>query len=77
MAGVESLVPGRVGIVAQLFQAVPNATPAAVEAAIKATAYKFTDGAPYDANGTSVDKGYGLVDAYSAVLYLRAHPTVP
>jgi serine protease AprX len=38
-----------------------NATPAQVELAIKQSAYKFAGGAPY-VNGTSFDKGYGLVD---------------
>jgi serine protease AprX len=64
------------GIVAQLFQANPSATPAQVEAAIKATAYKFANGAPYvtdpSGNGTtSFDKGHGLVDVVAAVAAIR------
>lgn len=76
ISGTSMATPHVVGIVAQLFQAVPDATPAAVEAAVTATAYPFANGAPY-VGGTSVDKGHGLIDAYAAVLYLRAHPTVP
>ena len=37
--------PHIAGIVAQLFQADPTATPAEIEAALKGTAYRFTDGA--------------------------------
>ena len=62
------------GIVAQLFQANPSATPAQVEAAIESTAYKYTDGAPYEAgtNGsTSFDKGHGLVDVVAAANAIR------
>jgi serine protease AprX len=69
--------PHIVGIVTQLFQVAPAATPAQVEDALKATAYKFTDGAGYQTVGsytTSVDKGTGLVDAYAAALRLGATP---
>ena len=65
--------PHIAGIVAQLFQANPAATPAQVEAALKSTAYKFTDGAAYEAGPlgtTSYDKGYGLVDVVAAVAAL-------
>ena len=37
--------PHIAGIVAQLFQADPSATPAEIEAALKGTTYRFTDGA--------------------------------
>ena len=63
------------GIVAQLFQANPGATPAQVEAAIETTAHKYADGAPYEAgdpNGsTSFDKGHGLVDVVGAANAVR------
>ena len=62
------------GIVAQLFQANPGATPAQVEAALETTAYKYTNGAPYEAgtNGTtSFDKGHGLVDVVAAANAVR------
>ncbi len=63
------------GIVAQLFQANPAATPAQIEAAIESTAYKYTDGAAYqggDPNGTtSFDKGHGLVDVVAAATAVR------
>ncbi|MBC7594393.1 MAG: S8 family serine peptidase, partial [Kineosporiaceae bacterium] len=66
--------PHIAGIVAQLAQASPNATPAQIENAIKSTAYKFSFGAPYEAGPlgtTSFDKGYGLVDVVAAVNSLR------
>lgn len=70
ISGTSMATPHVVGIVAQLFQHSPNATPAQIENAIKSTAYKFTNGAPYEPNGTSVDKGAGLIDAYAAALAL-------
>ncbi|MGB9012232.1 MAG: S8 family serine peptidase, partial [Aeromicrobium sp.] len=57
------------GIVAQLFQANPAASPAQVEDTLKRTAHKFTDGAAYEAGPlgtTSYDKGHGLVDVVAA-----------
>ena len=66
ISGTSMATPHIAGIVAQLFQRSPGATPAQVEDAIKSTAYKYTNGAPYDANGTSYDKGYGLVDVVAA-----------
>jgi serine protease AprX len=75
ISGTSMATPHIVGIVTQLFQVAPNATPAQIEDALKATAVKFTDGAPYEPAGvytTSVDKGTGLVDAYSAAVRLGA-----
>jgi serine protease AprX len=66
ISGTSMAAPHIAGIVAQLFQRAPGATPAQVENAIKSTAYKYTNGAPYDATGTSYDKGYGLVDVVAA-----------
>ena len=76
ISGTSMATPHISGIVAQLFQANPSATPAQVEAAIKATAHKFTNGAPYvtdpAGNGTtSFDKGHGLVDVVAAVAAIR------
>ncbi len=74
ISGTSMATPHISGIVAQLFQANPSATPAQVEAAIESTAYKYTDGAPYEAgtNGTtSFDKGHGLVDVVAAVNAIR------
>ena len=76
ISGTSMATPHISGIVAQLFQANPVATPAQVEAAIKATAYKFTNGAAYvtdpSGNGTtSFDKGHGLVDVVAAVAAIR------
>jgi serine protease AprX len=75
ISGTSMATPHISGIVAQLFQAQPQATPAQVEAALKATAHKFTDGAPYvtdpSGNGTtSFDKGHGLVDVVAAATAL-------
>ena len=74
ISGTSMAAPHIAGIVAQLFQANPSATPAQVEEALKTTAYKYTDGAPYE-NGalgtTSVDKGYGLVDVVAAAQAVR------
>jgi serine protease AprX len=74
ISGTSMATPHISGIVAQLFQANPAATPAQVEAAIESTAYKYTNGAPYEAgtNGTtSFDKGHGLVDVVAAANAIR------
>ncbi len=74
ISGTSMAAPHIAGIVAQLFQANPSATPAQVENALKTTAYKYADGAPYE-NGpvgtTSFDKGYGLVDVVAAAEAVR------
>lgn len=74
ISGTSMATPHISGIVAQLFQANPSATPAQIESAIESTAYKYTDGAPYEAgtNGpTSFDKGHGLVDVVEAANAVR------
>jgi serine protease AprX len=70
ISGTSMAAPHIAGIVAQLFQADPSATPAEIEAALKGSTYRFTDGAPYASMGgysTSFDKGTGLVDVVAAV----------
>ena len=65
ISGTSMAAPHIAGIVAQLFQRAPSATPAQVEDAIKSTAHKYTFGAAYEPaplGATSYDKGYGLVD---------------
>jgi subtilisin family serine protease len=70
ISGTSMAAPHIAGIVAQLFQADPSATPAEIEAALKGTTHPFTDGAAYstvDGLSTSFDKGTGLVDVVAAV----------
>jgi subtilisin family serine protease len=75
ISGTSMAAPHVAGIVAQLFQADPSATPAEVEAALTGTAHRFADGAPYATVGgrtTSFDKGAGLVDVVAAVARLTS-----
>ncbi len=78
ISGTSMAAPHIAGIVAQLFQAKPTASPAEIETALKQTAYKYSDGAAYE-NGalgtTSFDKGYGLVDVVAAATALRGSTT--
>ena len=70
ISGTSMAAPHIAGIVAQLFEADPTATPAEIEAALKSTAHRFPDGAAYrSVSGytTSFDKGVGLVDVVAAV----------
>ena len=69
ISGTSMAAPHIAGVVAQLFQANPSATPAQVEDALKTTAHKFSNGAAYEAGAlgtTSFDKGYGLVDVVAS-----------
>ena len=73
ISGTSMAAPHVAGIVAQLFEADPAATPAEIEAALKGTTHRFTDGAAYTTVGgypTSHDKGTGLVDVVAAVARL-------
>jgi subtilisin family serine protease len=75
ISGTSMAAPHIAGIVAQLFQAKPTASPAQIEKALKGTAYRYANGAPYRSVGgvqTSFDKGTGLVDVVAAVKRLRA-----
>ena len=69
ISGTSMAAPHIAGIVAQLFQRAPGATPTQVENAMKSTAHKYTFGAPYETGPqgtTSFDKGTGLVDVVAA-----------
>jgi subtilisin family serine protease len=80
ISGTSMAAPHIAGIVAQLFQADPTASPAEIEAALKSTAYRYSDGAAYTAAGgytTSFDKGTGLVDVVAATQALTATTTEP
>jgi serine protease AprX len=73
-SGTSWAAPHVAAIVAMLFQADPNASPAAIDDAIKATAHRYGGGG-YRRVGrylTSYDRGAGLVDAYAAALTLGA-----
>ena len=75
ISGTSMAAPQVAGIVAQLFQAAPDASPAQIEDTLKSTAYRFTAGAPYQQAGaylSSFDKGTGLVDAVAAATALGA-----
>ncbi|NUR06412.1 MAG: S8 family peptidase [Nocardioidaceae bacterium] len=74
ISGTSMAAPHIAGIVAQLFQDTPTATPAQVEDAIKSTAHKYAFGAAYEPGPlgtTSYDKGYGLVDVVAAAQALH------
>jgi serine protease AprX len=63
LSGTSMAAPQIVGIVALLFQADPTATPAQIEKALKSTAFRYSNGAPYQQVGgdqTSFDNDTGL-----------------
>jgi subtilisin family serine protease len=79
ISGTSMAAPHIAGIVAQLFQADPGATPAEIEAVLKGTTYRYTDGAAYRLVGgysSSYDKGTGLVDVVAAAQALTAPESV-
>ena len=79
ISGTSMAAPHITGIVAQLLQADPAATPGQIEEAIKQTAHKYSFGAPYEqastGGTTSLDKGHGLVDVVAAASYLTGGAT--
>jgi len=87
ISGTSMAAPHISGIVAQLLQAQPTLTPAAIEDVLEDTAYHFASGAAYENDLparndglTSFDKGHGLVDVVSAIariLGVTAPPVPP
>ncbi|MPY80884.1 MAG: S8 family serine peptidase [Actinophytocola sp.] len=78
ISGTSMAAPHIAGIVAQLFQLDPSATPGEIEAVLKSTAYRYADGARYHTVGkyeSSHDKGTGLVDVVGAVEALGGYQT--
>lgn len=78
ISGTSMAAPHIAGIVAQLFQLDPSATPGEIEHALKSSAYRYADGARYRDAGEyqdSFDKGTGLVDVVGAVEALGGHQT--
>jgi serine protease AprX len=76
LSGTSMAAPQITGIVALLLQANPAASPAEIERVLKSTAFRYSNGAPYQQVGgylTSFDKGTGLVDAVAASKALGAH----
>lgn len=68
ISGTSMAAPHIAGVVAQLFQAKPSATPADIERALKSTAHKYGSGyQPAGPFTSSFDKGTGLVDVVAAV----------
>ena len=72
ISGTSMAAPHVAGIVAQLYELVPRATPAKVENTLEDTAHQYSFGGAYypdfrNADHTSsFDKGHGLVDAVAA-----------
>jgi serine protease AprX len=73
-SGTSWAAPHVAGIVAQLFQADPDATPAVIDDVVKTTAHRYGGGGYVKIGGylTSYDRGAGLIDAYAAALLLGA-----
>lgn len=72
-SGTSWAAPHVAAVIAILLQVRPSATPAQLDAVLKATAYRYGRGYQHTAGGwSSFDRGAGLVDAYAAALALGA-----
>ena len=73
LTGTSMATPHIAGAAALVYQAYPGITPAEIEDVFQDTAYKYTNGAPYEADAqnadatTSYDKGAGLLDLQAAL----------
>ena len=83
ISGTSMAAPHIAGIVAQLLEGAPGATPAQVEDAIEDGAHRFAAGGAYEADPlnpdsqTSFDKGHGLVDVVAAYADLTGTTGAP
>ncbi|MDB5478942.1 MAG: exported protein of unknown function, putative Peptidase domain, partial [Alphaproteobacteria bacterium] len=83
ISGTSMAAPHIAGIVAQLFEGRPDATPEQIELAIEDGAHRFAAGGAYEADPlnpgsqTSFDKGHGLVDVVSAFAELTGTTAAP
>jgi len=69
--GTSFAAPLVTGVVALMYSANPNITPAEVRTTLIQSAQKIGIGVSYDANGFNEKRAYGKVDAYEALKSLR------
>lgn len=77
MSGTSMAAPHVTGAISFLYQADPDITPARVRELLTSTAYKFSNAVGYAEDGSSFDKGHGLLDARAAILELLEYDEDP